>query len=252
MNATETLGRALGLALAPLTAAGSFVRRARLFHPDGLVYRAEVTSLGDRSSRIADRLAGPALVRLSSAWWKGDTERMDILGLAIRFRGTEAISPEPDPGDQDLLLATMRRVWTLPLAPLTTNTHSFLANDYHGALPFAVEGLGRARLALLGPQLPADSRPRAVALEAAVTRGFAVFELWAQLLEGRKPIVPIAAVRLIERVAVDQEALRFDPFRQGRGLAPCGFFQHVRYATYRASQWARPRTAAARRPSDTA
>jgi len=253
MNTTETLGRALGVALAPLTAVGSLVRRARLFHPDGLVYRAEVTSLGNRGSSIADRLAGPALVRLSSAWWKGDKEWSDILGLAIRFRGTAEITPVPDPGDQDLLLATMRRVWMIPFAPLTTNPHSFLCNDYHGALPFNVEGLGRARLSLLGPRLPTEGRPRAEALEAAVAKGFAVFELWARLLERSARIEPLVAVCLLERVSLDQEALRFDPFREGRGLSPCGFVQNVRRATYRASQWARPQTAGARgRPSDTA
>jgi hypothetical protein len=260
MNATETLGRALGVVLAPLTAAGSLVRRARLFHPDGVVYRAEVTPLGNRVSSAAERLAGPALVRLSNAWWKGGKEWPDILGVAIRFRGTADITPMPGPGDQDLLLATMRSAWTLPFAPLTTNPHSFLSNDYHGALPFDVEGLGRAHLSLLSPQLPSDRRPRAEALEAAVTRGVVVFELWARLHGRGARIEPLVAVRLLERVSIDQEALRFDPFREGRGLSPRGFFQNVRRATYLASQWARPRTArdrgepipVGRRPSDSA
>ncbi len=247
MNALETLGRALGVVLAPLTAAGSFVRKARLFHPDGVVYRAEITPLGNRPSSAADRLAGPALVRLSSALWKGNKERWpDVLGVAIRFRGTADITPLPGPGDQDLLLATMRSAWTLPLAPFTTNPHSFLSNDYHGALPFDVEGLGRAHLSLLSPRLPLDGQPRAEALEAAVTQGVAVFELWARLSERGARIEPLVAVRLIERVSIDQEALRFDPFREGRGLSPRGFFQNVRRGTYLASQWARPRTASAR------
>lgn len=243
MTAIETLGRALGVALAPLTAAGSFVRRARLFHPDGLVYRAEVTPLGNRGSVAAARLAGPALVRLSAALWKGEKEWPDILGVAIRFRGTADITPVPGPGDQDLLLATMRRMWTLPFAPLTTNSHNFLGNDYHGALPFDVKGLGRAYLSLLGPYLPTEGRPRAEALEAAVAQGLAVFELWARPVERGVRVEPLVAVRLLERVFLDQEALRFDPFREGRGLSPRGFFQNVRYGTYRASQWARPRTA---------
>ncbi|MEO8183439.1 MAG: hypothetical protein ABI895_31785 [Deltaproteobacteria bacterium] len=39
---------------------------------------------------------------------------------------------------------------------------------------------------------------------------------------------------------LDQEALRFDPFRAGRGVTPVGFVHALRRATYLASQRARP------------
>src|SRR5512133_876672 len=110
MTVQESVGRALGVAMAPLVAVGSLVRRARLFHPDGLVYAAEVTPIGGAGvgSPAACRLAGPALVRVSSSLWKAPAEWPDILGLAIRFREDAAITPVPGGGDQDLLLVTVR------------------------------------------------------------------------------------------------------------------------------------------------
>jgi hypothetical protein len=41
-------------------------------------------------------------------------------------------------------------------------------------------------------------------------------------------------------VELDQEALRFDPFRDGRGITPVGFVHSMRKLTYLASQRARP------------
>jgi hypothetical protein len=111
------VGRLSGALLAPLTAAVSALRRARIFHPDGVVYRAEIEPLETANpngayEKVARRLAGPALVRLSSAWWKGDKEWPDALGIAIRFRARATPSPFAEPGDQDLLLATI-------LSPIT-------------------------------------------------------------------------------------------------------------------------------------
>ena len=86
---------------------------------------------------LASSLAGPALVRWSSAWWKrGD--RTDVLGCAIRF-GSDPFHAVPQPGDQDLLLATIRRPWSMAFAPWTTDFHDFLANHYYGVSPFLVD-----------------------------------------------------------------------------------------------------------------
>src|SRR4051812_3496321 len=106
------LGRVTGALLAPVTAFVSALRRARMFHPDGVVYRADVEPIPTANrhgahAQVAARLAGPALIRLSSAWWKGDREWPDVLGAALRFRSRPVISPVPDPGDQDLLFATI-------------------------------------------------------------------------------------------------------------------------------------------------
>ena len=112
MRILEGLGYAVGLAMAPLVAVGSLVRQARFLHPDGTVYRAEVTVAAApddaAAARLAAALAGPALVRLSSAWWKGGKEWLDVLGLAMRLRRDAHPSSEPGPEDQDLLFATIR------------------------------------------------------------------------------------------------------------------------------------------------
>lgn len=255
----ELLGRALGWLIAPAAAAGSLLRRARLLHPEGLVYAAEVIPLAHEPALagVAKRLAGPALVRLSSALWRGGKERMDVLGIAVRFlTGDEAARGLDDDraraaaegGDQDVLFATIRSPWTMLLAPLTTNIKSFLANDYYGVSPFEVGGLGRVRLRLAGPrgrELAAlrgagDDRERE--LLRAAERGYARFRLEALRPGNGARYEPIAEVRLIRPVndAIDQEALRFSPFRTGRGIEPVGFVHALRRGVYTMSQLARP------------
>src|SRR5690242_16193800 len=84
----ETMGRAVGWLWAPIIAVAAAARHARMFHPHGIVVQARVTpaaaidgaSLATR--QLGDRLVGPAVLRLSSALWKGEGERMDALGLA--------------------------------------------------------------------------------------------------------------------------------------------------------------------------
>jgi hypothetical protein len=50
----------------------------------------------------------------------------------------------------------------------------------------------------------------------------------------------VARLKLTGWLELDQEALRFDPFRNGRGLRPVGFVHAMRRATYAASQRHRP------------
>jgi hypothetical protein len=241
MAMMELVGRAVGQALAPLVASGASIRRSRLFHPHGVVYRAEVVPIATSAPgrALAERLAGPAMVRLSTAWWKGGTEWLDVLGLAVRFRGSRAASVEPEPGDQDLLFATIRWWWTTLLAPLTTDPHSFLWDDYHAVSPFFVEGLGRVKLRLASPHLRTRGETRAEGLDRAVALGLARFVLEARRLPfGR--FTPIVELRLTDAVEVDQQALRFSPFLTGRGVEPRGLVNAMRRATYGASQRARP------------
>jgi hypothetical protein len=247
MKLMEQIGRGVGWALSPLTAAGSFIRRSRLFHPDGVVYRAEVLPavVAGPAGDVAARLAGPALVRLSSGWWKGGKERPDALGVSIRFRSDTSATPEPAPGDQDLLFASFPSLWLLPIAALMTNQHNFLANDYFAMAPFDIEGLGRVKLRLRARRVPAVG-DRQTSLERATAAGIAVFELEARRLGLRSRYERIATIRLLSRAFVDQEALRLSPFRSGRGIVPRGFVQAARIGTYALSQLARPESAVAR------
>ncbi|MCC6556670.1 MAG: hypothetical protein IT372_27230 [Polyangiaceae bacterium] len=241
MQLREAVGRAIGGALAPAAWEGSLIRRARLFHPDGVVYRAEVRPIAAEGplGDLGARLAGPALVRLSGGWWRwraGRGERPDALGVAIRFRDRDEVSAEASPGDQDLLFESFSRLILLPIAPLITNYRDFLANTYHAVLPFEVAGLGRARFRLVPAPVKASGEDRRERLERAVEGGAAILRLDVRPLRRGARWTPIAEIALVERVALDQGALRFNPFRTGRGIVPSGLVQAIRAAAYAASQ----------------
>lgn len=243
---TELAGLLAGAALAPFIGLGATLRRARLLHPRGACFAARVEPVATTPelAPICERLTGNALVRLSSALWRGHREAPDVLGCALRFRGDlPALGPTAD-GDQDLLLATIPRPWLTPLAFAFTRPHDFLANIYWAVSPFVAGGRrlwlrARARGALNlqgGPRR--DER-----LLDAVHAGRAVLELEASTrpwLEYR----PVARVRLVDPVQVEPRDLVFSPFRAGRGLRPVGFVHALRVATYAASQQVRRRARA--------
>lgn len=245
MALSEELGRFVGALWSPAVRAGATLRHARLFHPEGVTYRAEVKGLALRESLlpVAARLAGPALVRLSSALWRGHREWPDVLGLAVRLRSEETVTEAPSPGDQDLLFATVRSPWTLGLAPMSTDTHNWLENDYYAVSPFQVEGLGRAKLRIVSSHVDTPGNTRVERLEAALQAGQARFtlEVRPRRGEGAGQWHPLAELRLVEQVTLDPATLRFWPFRTGRGLKPVGFVHALRIPTYRQSQEARAR-----------
>jgi hypothetical protein len=215
--------------------------------------RVEPIPRGGALGAAAARLDGDAIVRLSSALWRGGKELPDVLGFAIRIQGPRQRSAERQPGDQDILFATIWRPYTMLLAPLTTNPHSFFRNDYHGVSPFEVEGLGRAWLRVTSPRAAADQEARAAGenklprdeeLRRAVDRGTATFclEMRRRGLGGAWE--PVASIHLLERASIDQAALRFSPFQADRGVVPRGFVHALRRGVYWASQRARPAASA--------
>ncbi|HYH95888.1 hypothetical protein [Hyalangium sp.] len=243
MSFSEELGRVIGTLWGPAVRVGAALRHARLFHPEGVTYRAEVKEVTTLASLLplASRLAGPALVRLSTALWRGQREWPDILGLAVRLRSEEAVTEEPAPGDQDLLFATVRSPWTLGLAPLSTDTHDWLENDYYAVSPFQVNGLGRAKLRIVASHADAPGHSRVERLEAALRAGQARFTFEVRPLRGEAAgrWYPLAELRLVAQVELNPVSLRFWPFRNGRGLTPVGFVHALRLPTYRQSQEAR-------------
>src|SRR4051812_14290757 len=141
----ELAGFWVGKLLAPLAAFFSAARSARMFHPEGCTFRAqlEVTDgLSDSWRELAARLSGPGLARFSAALWRGHFEHLDVLGVALRLRADRSVSTERCASDQDLLFATIRSPFTLLLAPFSTNSHDYLANRYWAVSPFEV-GRGR-------------------------------------------------------------------------------------------------------------
>lgn len=249
---TELAGTLGGALLAPLVGVGALLRHGRLLHPDGVCYRAEVapTATEEALQPLAQRLVGGALLRLSSALWRGGREWPDALGIAVRFRGALPVDASavtaPAAADQDLLLATIARPWLTPLSPLWTDVHDFFDNAYYGVSPFELDGVPgwwRFRLDARDPLTrvtPGEEGSRAQRLQRAVEAGQATLVLsvgqapraWHELVE----------LRLVERLDVDQETLRFSPFRDGQGVRPRGFIHALRRATYQASQLLRPRT----------
>jgi len=239
MSVREALGRGLGGLWAPVAAEGSLVRGARLFHPYGVTLDAEVRALPDGGA-LGATLEGPAIARFSGALFRDGKGHAwpDILGLALRFHPGRGA--EPGPEAQDLLLATFRSVWMLPLAMLLTHPGSYLANAYDSVLPSRVPGLAGAVTFRVVPEVAGgEGQSRRERLENAVAEGRAVLRLEMRPASGSRPGVPIATIALLSPSDVDQQALRFDPFRTGAGIVPTGFFQAMRAAIYPAAQLGR-------------
>ena len=213
MSVSEQLGRAAGWAIgAPFLAAMTAMRRSRPLHPTGELYEATCSSTvpSDDLRPLADALHGPALVRLSHALWKRPRPHVpDVLGCAVRF-GRE----------QDLLFATIKRPWTTPFAPFTTDVDAYLENVYFGVSPFEVKGIdGRLYLRL---------------------RPFKDEALGGFVVEASRR--PRTAYREVARVTLDRieegggARMHFDPFRTGRGIEPHGFVHALRHGAYAASR----------------
>jgi hypothetical protein len=246
----ERAGGLAGGALAPLTALMSWVRRSRMFHPVGMSCLATVEPAAQhgRAVNLSGRLPRHALVRFSGAWWKRH-EWTDVLGCAVRL-SAEPLHEQPRASDQDLLFATIRRPWTMLLAPLFTDVHDYLANDYHGVSPFRIEELGKVDLRVIADVGWPVGADRAARLASAIEAGRARLTLeWAPYtrcwrLPDEHRFAPLARFTLTEVVHLDDAALRFDPFRCGLEIEPAGFVHAVRMRTYHASQRARPASSA--------
>ena len=246
MDIRGAIGQVIGILLAPVVGVGSFLRGARIFHPDGVVYRADVRADVTEGAlgSLARRLAGPALVRLSGGARRADpgTSPRDVLGVALRFNTQAKAVPEPGSRAQDLLLLSFQHLWQLPLSPLLTDPHDFLANDYHALLPFRFAGLGPVIFRIVPDHSAAEEGAgvgRFERLERAARRGRAVFHLQIKSRARGAEWKPLAIVVLRERVNIDQAELRFTPFREGAEIEPVGFFQGLRWATYAGSQLGR-------------
>jgi hypothetical protein len=253
-SASFAVGLAAGWAVAPVFAVFSFARRARTFHPCGPTFVATVRKAAEVSPEfdaLAHRLVGRALVRFSGALWKRAEGVPDVLGCAVRLRRDDREEARPAADDQDLLFATIQRPWMMPLAPFTTNVKDFLNNDYFAVAPFDGPA-GRSVYLQLRPLHSPDERgkTRAERLIQATEHGCAVLSL--EIGEG--PFgrwSPLLTITLERVAAVDGQALRFNPFRSGRGVHPRGFIHALRMGAYALSQRVRPeRTSALKLPPE--
>lgn len=241
----EHAGVAAGAAFAVPFAALSALRRARGFHPRGVLLTAEVVPAPDAPAHVADRLAGPAIVRLSASLHASPDGRVDLLGCAIRLLPRDGTD-----GPQDLLLVTSRTLAQMPLNLLTTRTADYLANDYYGITPFEIDGTGdlyvRARGSLSWRKRlrtwRGDTSTRTERLLRALARRTTVLRLQMRARGPGRRYRPLADIHLHSTLELDQEALSFSPFHTGRGIQPRGFINHLRRLAYPASARARRAT----------
>jgi hypothetical protein len=238
----DGVGRMIGRLSAPAISRIARLRRARMFHPDGHTFTGTSDPVADPNgpyASLARALQGQVLARCSAALWKSDAfEHLDVLGLALRFRANRnaPFDAEPHLFDTDLLTATIRSPLTMLLSPLFTDASDFAGNRYWAVSPFSFDG-HRFELRLTPLDPPRErSGSRTERLARAVAAGRA-----AWLLEARETLhlawQPVARIALRAPIAIDQQALRFDPFRGA--LQPVGLVHAIRRAAYAASQHAR-------------
>ncbi|HEX5746844.1 MAG TPA: hypothetical protein VFZ09_11425 [Archangium sp.] len=221
----------------------SFLRRARFFHPTGVVYTATAYPAPGLASVVgmeaAERLSGCALVRFSGGIFKqhGTAVRTDSLGLGVRFHGKPGPCATNERGGQDLFLVSFHSFGAIAHDIKATNPGDYLANTYWAITPYEVKGFGQVSLRITASGSGAPGSSRDERLEDAVQAGTASLRLemapW-----GTNDYQPLADVRLESRVELEDE-LRLTPHAAGCGLRPIGFLQGLRVFPYAASHLAR-------------
>lgn len=240
MALRETLGMVIGTALAPVVAAVSHFRRARTFHPRGLVFEGRSEPIiGGAFANLGADLEGSVLARFSGALWKRPNERFEVLGIGLRIRRTKRpFDSHALRGDRDLLFATVSSPLLLLASPFLTNAHDFLSNTFFATCPFEVHGDDRVELRLVPLQRMETEGTRAHKLQSAVESGTCIWHL-----EARKTLTrtwhAVSRITFEHELAL-QEALHFDAFRTDPALVPVGLVHAIRKAVYPASQHARP------------
>ena len=231
--ATPVVEATAGVVSAAVLGTASAVRRARIFHPDGVAFEATLdVAGGSHGAPLLDVAARhDAVVRLSRAVGLPRSVP-DILGLAIRI--CDAHGPDRH---QDLLTVTSstRRILRHLLVPASGFDHE----RWSTLLPYR---LGDRRVVLGARRINTRTRRR-IRLDDLDHRGAAGegirFSLDVAAISG--PWEPFGVLTLGERLPdATAEAIGFDPANTGGGIEPVGFLQALRRLSYRTSQAARP------------
>ena len=218
--ATPLLEATAGAASAAVLGLASAVRRARVFHPDGVAFEATVDV-----EAVLPRGRHRAVVRFSRG--AGLPEALpDVLGLAVRLLDAHG------PGaHQDLLLVTS---FSPPgLRHALTPARTFGHERWSTLLPYAVDG---DRRVVFG------ARPRSSELDGAAhlddLRRLAVGARFAlEVAEPAGDWEEVATLVVGDELPADvNEALRFNPANTGGGVEPVGAIQALRRRAYQGSQ----------------
>jgi hypothetical protein len=223
VRGAEELTDAAGAGLARLFGRLSHARGRRIFHPEGVGFRARLEPLGEGSGAMALDRPGEAIVRLSRAL--GLPEPLpDFLGLALRL--PDAYGQDRH---QDLLLVTSGR---RPLARHTLlPARGFADLPYSSILPFRVAG----ELAVIGARGVA-TRP-GPGLTELRGRDRAQISFTLALAPPGGEWRAAAVLALGERMnRAETERLAFDPGNTGGGLELAGLLNRLRIPGYEGSQ----------------
>lgn len=227
--------RPLAAAAGAAFGALSWLRGARIFHPDGVGYTGILRIERPQPEHAVPLLARPgdhpALIRFSRA--AGVPEPLpDALGLSLRLVDVHGRGRH-----QDFLLVTSADGPLLHHLVLP-GVRGFFGHSFSSLLPYRLGG----RLRLVGAQ-PARQRERlargALAeLVELAERGNLHFRFALASLVGGWSAV--GDLHVAERLSRDEtERLAFTPWNTGGGIRPVGPLMGLRKAAYRASQRAR-------------
>jgi hypothetical protein len=238
------------------------IRNARTFHPDGRMLRGTVRSLQPEDAglaKAAGQLAGSAaLMRFGMGLMKTGMPNWlanlvpDAPSIAARFFPPSAgeIPLQRRPGEDLDLLCTAGgdRLWKLILnlatggRSLGLHRFDYFRNIYYADVPYRVDTTDLQVWLRFVPDQDAihlgGSPSHTAGREEGLTRavaGHATIRIEAQRVgDAGQPFIPFAAIRFEDEIALDQEALHFEPVA-GRGFTPHGYLTELRRFVYPAS-----------------
>lgn len=236
--ATPVVEATAGTISAVAFGVASLLRRARVFHPEGVAFAATFTSSGPRGEpHGAPLLDEPgrhdAVVRFSRGVGLPESVA-DILGLAIRITDAHG-----DGAHQDLLLVTSSAAPGARHALVPTRT--FLHPRWSTVLPYRLGG----RRVVFGarPLRTGGDITRLDHLADELESGRLRFAI--DVADVTRPWTEVGVLTMTAMLPDDEaESLRFNPANTGGGIEPTGVLQAVRRLAYRGSQAARPSPAA--------
>jgi hypothetical protein len=220
-----TAGRVAG----PAFGIGSFLRRARVFHPHGRSFTARLRCPGD--PHLGGTVLGRAgvhdgVVRFSRG--AGLPEPLpDVLGLALRLDLAD--------GTQDLLLVSSASAPVARHAILPARDYG--ATHYSSITPFR---LGTTTV-VLGARAEHVDEPRPLERLDQLERAVDAVRFRLLVAEPTSPWTSVGVVELGPPVPDARgERVRYTPFHRAGGLEPVGAVNALRRRAYADSQAARP------------
>ncbi len=233
------LREATGLSIGSVLAIIAGVRRAKAFHPGGVVYGARLTTTGASAAPQAAELLSRrgehrAIVRFSRAI--GVPRPLpDLLGLSVRLPDVYGAGVH-----QDFLLVTSA---DYPLVH-----HIFLPavdvqqRPYTSSLPYrAGDDLFPVGAVPRRESPRPHGRDEFDRLRIAASTGRLLFDLAVARVAGR--FHSVGSPHIGRRLAPELDALRFNPWNTGGGMQPAGWLNGARDRAYKLSQgtWRRTR-----------